>query len=103
MGYTKRKIFHYTHRSIGSSTQVFGMVAMFLGVLIPEVQLGRVGWGLCIGWTLWSIVLPLIIEILTESIEMFYIDKTYEIDDTDPNKEQIVTGYLETYRRKVIY
>ena len=77
------------------------VATMFLGVLIPDVQLGRVGWGLCIGWTLWSIFLPLIIEILTETIEMFYIDKTYEIDDTDPNKEQIVTGYLETYRRKV--
>lgn len=38
---------------------------MFLGVFIEDMNLGRVGWGIMIGYTLWVIILPLIIEIFS--------------------------------------
>lgn len=37
---------------------------MFLGVVIPTMNLSRLGWGIMIGWTAWVIILPLLIEIL---------------------------------------
>ncbi len=37
---------------------------MFLGVIISDMNLGNKGWGIMVGWTAWSILLPLIIEIL---------------------------------------
>lgn len=44
------------------------VVAMFLGVVNPKMNLGRVGWGLMIGWTIWCIIMPLIIEITKQII-----------------------------------
>ena len=40
------------------------MVALWLGVFIPRVNLNTAGWGILLGWTLWLIVLPVTIEIL---------------------------------------
>ena len=46
------------------------VVAMFLGVVNQDMNLGRVGWGLMIGWTIWCIFLPLIIEIVNQIIKI---------------------------------
>jgi hypothetical protein len=36
---------------------------LFLGVVLPQANLGRVGWGIMVGWALWCIILPLLVEI----------------------------------------
>jgi hypothetical protein len=43
---------------------------MFLGVVNPKMNLGRVGWGLMIGWALWCVFLPLVIEICNQIIQI---------------------------------
>jgi hypothetical protein len=43
------------------------VVTLFLGVCMSQMNLGKMGWGLMIGWSIWSIALPLIMEILKES------------------------------------
>ncbi len=122
MSYNKRKIFHYTHRTVGTTTYVlsskynakfyywfdfynlliiFEVVTIFLGVNIAEMNLGRIGWGLVVGWTLWSILLPLVIEILTEIIEGLNKNKTYEIEPNDPQRDEIIAANLENYRNIV--
>ena len=65
------------------------------------MNLGRNGWGLVVGWALWSILLPLIIEILTEVIEGLNKNKTYEIEMDDPRRDEIIAANLENYRNKV--
>ena len=37
---------------------------MFLGVLMEEMNLARLGWCIMIGWILWVIIFPLVMEIL---------------------------------------
>ena len=37
---------------------------MFLGVLIEDMNLGNLGWGLMLGWTIWVVLIPLILEII---------------------------------------
>lgn len=76
-------------------------MTLFLGVSIPQMMLGRIGWGIIVGWTLWSLVLPLVIEILTELIESLHKEKTFAIDENDPKREEIITDNLKSFRRKV--
>lgn len=38
---------------------------MFLGVFIDKMFLGSVGWGLMIGWTIWVLILPIALEVLS--------------------------------------
>lgn len=37
---------------------------MFLGVIMEEMNLARLGWCIMIGWALWVVILPLVMEIL---------------------------------------
>ena len=54
---------------------------MFLGVNIKKMKLGRVGWGLMVGWTLWCFIFPLIVEIL----KLYFDDKKnpYKVEEKD--------------------
>lgn len=36
---------------------------MYLGVVMKEMKMASEGWGILLGWTLWIIMLPLIVEI----------------------------------------
>ena len=80
---------------------IFQVVAVFLGVNISEMNLGRIGWGLVVGWALWSILLPLTIEILTEIIEGLNKNKSYEIEMDNPRRDEIIADNLENYRNIV--
>ncbi|RNA38380.1 hypothetical protein BpHYR1_042958, partial [Brachionus plicatilis] len=40
------------------------VVACYLGIFIERMNLGNEGWGIMVGWTLWVIILPLLIEII---------------------------------------
>ena len=42
---------------------LFKVVSLFLGVLISDMNLGTNGWGVMIGWTIWILALPFILEI----------------------------------------
>lgn len=64
------------------------------------MNLGRVGWGLMIGWAVWSVLLPLIIEVITIDIENLNQSKAARIPDNDPNKEQIIEDNLSKFRGK---
>lgn len=57
---------------------------MFLGVNIKKMKLGRVGWGLMVGWTLWCFIFPLLVEI----IKLYFDDKKslYKVEDKDDDK-----------------
>jgi hypothetical protein len=39
------------------------VIAIFLGVTMSKMRLGRIGWGIMIGWVIWVVVLPAFIEI----------------------------------------
>ena len=80
---------------------IFQVVTVFLGVNISEMNLGRIGWGLVVGWALWSILLPLTIEILTEIIEGLNKNKSYEIEMDNPRRDEIIADNLENYRNIV--
>ncbi|RNA02804.1 ferric-chelate reductase 1 isoform X1 [Brachionus plicatilis] len=67
----RRYLFNFVHKTLGYSSLIFSVVAMFLGVNIEKMKLGRVGWGLMVGWTLWCFIFPLITEIL----KLYYDDK----------------------------
>ena len=34
---------------------------------MPGMMMGRLGWGIMIGWAIWCMLLPLVIEILKQS------------------------------------
>jgi hypothetical protein len=40
------------------------VVALFLGVVLDEIDLENYGWGLVLGWTLWMFIIFLLLEIL---------------------------------------
>jgi hypothetical protein len=35
---------------------------MYRGVVIKDMRLGDIGWGLMVGWTIWVVVLPVALE-----------------------------------------
>ena len=37
---------------------------MYLGVVIKDMRLGDIGWGLMVGWTIWVVVLPVALEVI---------------------------------------
>lgn len=41
------------------------VVTIWLGVFIDRMNLGRAGLGIMIGWTIWVVVLPILLEIVT--------------------------------------
>merc|ERR1719468_69793 len=59
-----RKGYKYVHGTVGITAFIFSIVAMFLGVLMEEMNLARLGWCIMIGWILWVIIFPLVMEIL---------------------------------------
>lgn len=73
-----------------------------MGVNLPDMHLGRIGWGITIGWALWSVMLPLIIEIVTEVIESLHKTKTFQIEENNSKKNELIAYYLEDFRNKVI-
>lgn len=78
------------------------MTSIFLGVNIGKMNLGRIGWCLMIGWSVWSFILPIIIEIITVDIENLNESKAYEIDENDPKRDEIIDNNLKKFRGKVI-
>ena len=42
---------------------LFKVVSLFLGVLISDMNFGTNGWGVMIGWTIWILALPFILEL----------------------------------------
>jgi uncharacterized membrane protein len=62
-GTPKRPIFNYFHRTLGLTTFTLAIVTIYLGVCMDDMNLGSMGWGIMIGWTIWIIIFPLILEI----------------------------------------
>lgn len=73
-----RPVFNLIHRFTGISLLVFAIVACYLGVFIERMNLGNEGWGILTGWTLWVIILPLLIEIIQIS-SSYSIGKKFQI------------------------
>ena len=40
--------------------------------MMDRMNLGRSGWGIMIGWAVWVVILPLVIEILEFSLDDSY-------------------------------
>ncbi|CAF0906542.1 unnamed protein product [Brachionus calyciflorus] len=59
-----RILFNIVHRTTGLSALILATTAIYLGVCIEKINLGKIGWGLMIGWTIWIVILPVILEIL---------------------------------------
>ena len=66
------------------------------------MNLGQNGWGIMIGWSIWSILLPIVIEIITIDIENLNESKANQIDETDPQRDEIINSNLKSFRGKVI-
>ena len=41
------------------------VVTLWLGVFIDRMNLGEIGWRIMIGWTIWVVALPILLEIVT--------------------------------------
>ncbi len=82
---------------------IIKVVTIFLGVCMSEMNLGQNGWGIMIGWSIWSILLPIIIEIITIDIENLNESKADQIDETNPQREEIINSNLKAFRGKVTY
>lgn len=65
---------------------------MFLGVNIEKMKLGRVGWGLMVGWALWCFILPLITEIaklyFDDKKRPYKVEEKHEQTSTEAEPEQ---------------
>ena len=78
------------------------VISMFLGVCISDMELGRVGWGLMIGWTIWALALPLVIEMANLA---FGVDERFDVYRVTNGGELKKTRDSETkamYRAYVI-
>ncbi|CAF1108113.1 unnamed protein product, partial [Brachionus calyciflorus] len=49
----RRPLFNILHRFNGIFCITLAVVACYLGVFIERMNLGRIGWGIMIGWTMW--------------------------------------------------
>lgn len=48
------------------------VIAIFLGLNNPELNLGSTGWGIMIGWTAWAVIIVSIIEIVEYRFDYNY-------------------------------
>ncbi|CAF1098188.1 unnamed protein product [Brachionus calyciflorus] len=60
----RRPLFNVLHKFTGMSCLTLAVVTCYLGVFIERMNLGRIGWGIMIGWTMWVLILPLLIELV---------------------------------------
>ncbi|CAF0731306.1 unnamed protein product [Brachionus calyciflorus] len=59
-----RNIFVLIHRWVGILALISATVAIFLGVCMPEMRLGTVGWGTMIGYVVYLILIPIPFELV---------------------------------------
>lgn len=93
-----RKASQITHSTIGAIALVFSVVAMFLGSVMEEMNLDRLGWTVLIGWAAWVIILPLIMEILKQSrLGVNKRSSAYELSGTLRENYEKLGRYKKIY------
>lgn len=76
---------------------------MFLGVLIEEMNLGRIGWGIMIGWAIWCILVPIILEILRLLLGVNEKNDAYKVDENDDSSQRSPSPTKKVYKRIVSF
>ena len=44
--------------------------SMYLGTVIKDMKLGEVGWGLILGWSIWVLIFPIVIEFIEVNFDL---------------------------------